>query len=64
MRALFSTIALLWAGPAAAFCGTFVSSPGVELTNKTSQVIISRQGDRTTLTMANDYKGPLDDFAM
>ena len=64
MRVLFSTLAALWAGPAAAFCGTFVSSPGVELTNKTSQVIISRQGERTTLTMANDYKGPVDDFAM
>ena len=64
MRVLFSTVMALWAGPAAAFCGTFVSSPGVELINQTSEVIISRQGDRTTLTMANDYEGPVDDFAM
>ncbi len=64
MRALISTIVALWAGPASAFCGTFVSSPGVELTNQTSQVIISREGDRTTLTMANDYEGPVEDFAM
>ena len=64
MRSLVATVFGLWAGPAAAFCGTYVSSPGVELTNQTSQIIITRQGTRTTLTMANDYSGPLDDFAM
>jgi hypothetical protein len=64
MRALMAIIFGLWAGPAAAFCGTYVSSPGVDLTNQTSQIIITRQGTRTTLSMANDYSGPLDDFAM
>ena len=64
MRSLMAAFFGLWAGPAAAFCGTYVSSPGVELTNQTSQIIITRQGTRTTLSMANDYSGPLDDFAM
>jgi hypothetical protein len=64
MRTLIATVFGLWAGPAAAFCGTYVGSPGVELTNQTSQVIIARQGSRTTLTLANDYQGDATDFAM
>ena len=64
MRSLIATVLGLWAGPAAAFCGTYVGSPGVELTNQTSQVIIARQGDKTTLTLANDYQGDATDFAM
>ncbi len=50
--------------PAGAFCGTYVGSPGVNLTNKTSQVIIARQETRTTLTLANDYEGAAQEFAM
>ena len=64
MRALMASLFGLWAGPAAAFCGTYVASPGVELTNQTSQIIIVRQDGRTTLTMANDYQGAATDFAM
>ena len=64
MRSLIATLFGLWAGPAAAFCGTYVGSPGVELTNQTSQVIIARQGNQTTLTLANDYQGDATNFAM
>ena len=64
MRALLSTLFFLTSGPAAAFCGTYVGSPGVELTNQTSQVIISRQGTHTTLSLANDYEGDATNFAM
>lgn len=64
MRTLIATVLGLWAGPAAAFCGTYVGSPGVDLTNQTSQVIIARQDSRTTLTLANDYQGEATDFAM
>ena len=64
MRSLIATVLGLWAGPAAAFCGTYVGSPGVDLTNQTSQVIIARQGTKTTLTLANDYQGEATDFAM
>ena len=64
MRTFIATVFGLWAGPAAAFCGTYVGSPGVELTNQTSQVIIARQDNRTTLTLANDYQGEATDFAM
>ena len=64
MRSFVATVLGMWAGPAAAFCGTYVGSPGVDLTNSTSQVIIARQGNTTTLTLANDYQGTATDFAM
>jgi hypothetical protein len=64
MRTIIATFLALWAGPVAAFCGTYVGSPGVELTNQTSQVIIAREGTRTTLTLANDYVGDATNFAM
>jgi hypothetical protein len=34
------------------------------LKNKTSQVILVRDGDKTVITMYNDFKGNLKDFAM
>jgi len=49
---------------AAAFCGTYVGSAEADLYNQSSQVAIARQGDRTTLTLINDYDGPLTDFAL
>ncbi|MCB9763167.1 MAG: DUF2330 domain-containing protein [Alphaproteobacteria bacterium] len=47
-----------------AFCGTYVGEPGATITNNTSQLLIARQGTRTTLTMANDFAGDPSDFAM
>ena len=64
MKSLFILVLSMVSSQAAAFCGTYVGSPGVELTNQTSQVIIARQGARTTLTLANDYIGDAKDFAM
>jgi len=49
---------------AAAFCGFYVSKADGTLKNKTSQVIIVHHGDRSTITMYNDFKGDLKDFAM
>ncbi|ERN41433.1 hypothetical protein KR51_00020050 [Rubidibacter lacunae KORDI 51-2] len=57
-------IALLVAAPARAFCGFYVSQANAELYNQASQVIIARDGDRTILTMANDYQGDVQDFAL
>jgi len=64
MRIFLSFISLLFSAGASAFCGTYVGSPGVELVNQTSQVILSRQDQRTTLTLANDYQGLAREFAM
>ncbi|MCB9795044.1 MAG: DUF2330 domain-containing protein [Alphaproteobacteria bacterium] len=47
-----------------AFCGTFVGEPGATITNSTSQVLLARQGDLTTLTMVNDFAGDPSDFAL
>jgi hypothetical protein len=47
-----------------AFCGFYVSKADGTLTNKTSQVILVRDGDRTIITMSNDFKGDAKDFAM
>lgn len=55
---------LLFAREAWAFCGFFVAQAGAKLFNKTSQVIIVRDGARTVVTMANDYQGDAKNFAM
>jgi hypothetical protein len=50
--------------PAWAFCGFYVAKADSSLYNQASQVIIARSGNRTVLTMANDYQGEAQDFAM
>jgi hypothetical protein len=49
---------------AAAFCGFYVSKADGTLKNKTSQVILVRDGNRNVITMYNDFKGNPKDFAM
>src|ERR1041385_3821239 len=49
---------------AKAFCGFFVAKADAKLFNKSSQVVIVRDEDKTVLTMANDYEGKVKDFAM
>ncbi|WP_099237442.1 DUF2330 domain-containing protein [Synechococcus sp. BDU 130192] len=55
---------LLLTQPAWAFCGFYVAKADTDLYNQASQVIIARDGDRTVLTMANDYEGEVSDFAL
>ena len=55
---------LVDAGSAHAFCGFYVSGSGQKLTADATQVVLMRDGTRTVLSMQNDYKGPLEDFAM
>ena len=47
----------LTAHEAAAFCGFYVSKGDGTLKNKTSQVILVRDGNKTVITMYNDFKG-------
>lgn len=49
---------------AQAFCGFYVSKADAELFNKASQVVIAREGDRTVVTMASDFRGDPREFAM
>ncbi|MBE9204171.1 DUF2330 domain-containing protein [Synechocystis salina LEGE 06099] len=55
---------LLFVRPALAFCGFYVAQADTSLYNHASQVIIAKDGDRTVLTMANDYQGEAKDFAL
>ena len=56
---LFGLAALVVAAPAPAdaFCGFFVSKADTKIFNKASKVVIARDGDRTVMTMSNDFKG-------
>src|SRR6058998_3688159 len=54
-----------WSAPAVlGFCGFYVSTADTKLFNKASQVVLVRDGDRTVMTMANDFKGDLKEFAV
>ena len=55
---------LLFSQPVLAFCGFYVAKADTSLYNRASQVIIARDGQRTILTMANDYQGEAKDFAL
>ena len=50
--------------PAGAFCGFFVSKADTKIFNKASKVVIARDGDRTVMTMSNDFKGEPKEFAV
>ena len=52
------------AGPAHAFCGFYVGKADATLFNEASQVILVRRDNRTVISMANDYRGALTDFAL
>ena len=47
-----------------AFCGFYVAKADAMLFNRGSQVVLARDGDRTILTMANDFKGDPKEFAV
>ena len=49
---------------AQAFCGFYVARADTSLFNRASQVVLVRDGDRTVITMANDFEGDVEDFAV
>jgi hypothetical protein len=62
---LLAAIILIAFSPIAwAFCGFYVSKADAKLYNNASQVVIAHDGDRTILTMANDFQGDVKDFAI
>lgn len=65
MNRSLALLTLALSAPAAyAFCGFYVAQADASLYNHASQVVLARDGNRTTMTMANDYDGPLSEFAM
>lgn len=57
-------VTLLVCTTAQAFCGFYVARADTSLFNKASQVVIVRDDDRTVITMANDFQGEVNDFAV
>lgn len=66
LKHLFITAALALGAqaPAHAFCGFYAGKADANLFNEASQVIMVRDGQRTVISMLNDYKGPLNEFAL
>jgi len=64
--ALAAVIAQLTAlvAPAAAFCGFYVAKADSKLFNKSSKVVLTRDGNQTAITMASDYEGEPKEFAV
>jgi hypothetical protein len=52
------------AGPASAFCGFYVAMADAKLFNKSSKVVLTRNGRETAITMASDYEGAPSEFAL
>ena len=50
--------------PAAAFCGFYVAKADSKLFNKSSKVVLTRDGQTTAITMASDYEGSPKEFAV
>ena len=64
-RITISIVVIAFITPVAlAFCGFYVSKADGTLKNKTSQVIMVRDGNRNVITMYNDFQGDFKDFAM
>jgi len=57
-------ILTMTARTALGFCGFYVAKADTKLFNKASQVVLVRDGDRTVLTMSNDFKGDPKEFAI
>lgn len=57
-------LAIVAHSPALAFCGFYAGKADANLFNEASQVVVVRDGKRTVISMLNDYKGPLNEFAL
>ena len=63
--ALLSVVAWMCAAQTAlAFCGFYVTKADTTLFNRASKVVLVRDGDRTVVTMANDFQGDPTEFAV
>ena len=57
-------VVVLTARDALAFCGFYVAKADTKIFNQASRVVLVRDGDRTVMTMANDFKGDPKEFAV
>lgn len=63
-RLLFLLLASLISQTSQAFCGFYVAKADASLYNQASQVVMARKGNKTVLSLMNDYQGELQDFAL
>src|SRR2546426_5541246 len=61
---LLSVVLSIFAPPARAFCGFYVAQGDAKIYNQSSKVVLVRDGNRTVLTMASDFKGDPKKFAV
>ena len=66
LAAAIAAVSLCLSTPrdAAAFCGFYVGKADASLYNDASQVVLARKDNRTVISMMNDFKGELTEFAL
>lgn len=64
LTAALLTLVLVLPQSLPAFCGFYVAKADAALFNKASKVVLVRDGRRTVLTMANDFRGDPKEFAI
>ena len=64
ISALTALVTILVTTTAQAFCGFYVAKADTSLFNRASQVVLVRDDERTVITMANDFEGEVEDFAV
>ena len=62
--ATLAILANLAVAPANAFCGFYVAQADTKLFNTSSKVVLSRNGELTSITMASDFEGDVKEFAV
>ena len=63
LATIFAQLAVV-AAPASAFCGFYVAQADTKMFNHSSKVVLARDGQKTSITMASDYEGKPNDFAL
>jgi len=63
LATIFAQLAVI-SGPASAFCGFYVAQADTKMFNHSSKVVLTRDGQQTSITMASDYEGKPSEFAL
>ena len=61
---LILILTAFFSGEILSFCGFYVAKADGSLFNRASQVVLARDGERTVLTMTNDFEGDFKEFAI
>ena len=64
ITAVTAVVTVMITTTAQAFCGFYVAKADTSLFNRASQVVLVRDDNRTVITMANDFEGEVEDFAV